>query len=195
MNTVLTPAAVSALIRSRKSVFPAMYDGNQPIDKAIIEEMLENANWAPTHKKTEPWRFRVIRGEALKELAQAMGEAYTRITPSEKFSEQAHKKFTTNPTKPNTIIAIILKRDAEESLPLWEEEAALAMAVQNMWLTATAYGLGSFWSSPGVTKHIGEFLQLEEGESCYGLFYLSHYHSPEVVRERGAIADKVKWME
>lgn len=195
MPSLPTPDAVRELLRTRKSVFPPMYQGEQPIDKAVIEDILENANWAPTHKKTEPWRFRVIRGEGLQALAQAMGEAYTRSTPADKFSEQAFKKFTTNPTKPNTIIAICMQRDPAASLPEWEEMSAVAMAVQNMWLTATAYGLGAFWSSPGVVRHLGDFLELGEGETCYGLFYLSHYQSPEVVRERGPIADKVRWIE
>ena len=60
----MTPADVSALIRRRRSVFPKMYN-DLPIADELIAEVLENANWAPTHRLTEPWRFMVFRGEAL----------------------------------------------------------------------------------------------------------------------------------
>lgn len=32
--------------------------------------MLEAANWAPTHGKTEPWRFVVLSEDALQEMIQ-----------------------------------------------------------------------------------------------------------------------------
>ena len=57
-------------------------------------------------------------------------------------------------------------------LPEWEEIAATAMAVQNMYLTATAYEVGCYWSTPGMINHLREFLQLEENQKCIGLFYL-----------------------
>ena len=41
-----------------------------------IEQILENANWAPNHKKTEPWRFKVFRGAALERLSDYLGEWY-----------------------------------------------------------------------------------------------------------------------
>ncbi len=47
------------LIKNRRSVFPAQYN-DKPIERETIEKILEAANWAPTHKKTEPWRFKVF---------------------------------------------------------------------------------------------------------------------------------------
>ena len=35
-----------------------------PVPRRVIERALEAANWAPTHGKTEPWRFAVFMGEA-----------------------------------------------------------------------------------------------------------------------------------
>lgn len=53
---------INTLIRHRRSVFQAEYTGEK-VDDAIINQMLENANWAPTHKMTEPWRFIVYTGD------------------------------------------------------------------------------------------------------------------------------------
>jgi nitroreductase len=193
MSELPSPEKVNALLRSRSSIFPAMYT-DEPISDEIIQDLLENANWAPNHKKTEPWRFKVIRGAARQRLADFLGSTYQRVTPQESFSEQKLKKLSTNPIKADTVIAICMQRDPAESLPEWEELAATAMAVQNLWLTATAYSLGGYWSSPGLIAHLGPFLNLAEGERCLGLFYLAHHRAPEIPRERGDIAAKVEWM-
>lgn len=36
--------------------------------RSVVETMLEAANWAPTHGKTEPWRFVVLGRAAQEEL-------------------------------------------------------------------------------------------------------------------------------
>lgn len=194
MSKFPSPEKVKELLRNRSSIFPAMYT-DEPIAEEIIHELLENANWAPNHKKTEPWRFKVIRGAARQRLADFLASTYQRIMPADSFSEKKFKKLSTNPTKADTIIAICMQRDPEETVPEWEELAATAMAVQNLWLTATAHGLGGYWSSPGLIAHLGEFLGLQEGERCLGLFYLAHHNAPELPRTRGDISEKVMWLE
>ena len=54
----------------------------------------------------------------------------------------------------------------------WEEIAATAMAVQNMYLTCTAHAVGCYWGTPGFMFQLKDFLQLEENERCYGLFFM-----------------------
>ncbi|MCB0639679.1 MAG: nitroreductase, partial [Lewinella sp.] len=164
MSKLPSPSETTALLRARRSVFPSMYT-DEPVAEHIIREMLENANWAPNHKQTEPWRFKVFRGEALQRLGAFLGERYEATTPPERFSGIKQRKLSTNPAKAGALIAIILHRDPEARLPEWEEIAAVAAAVQNMWLTATAHGLGGYWSSPNtITEHAADFLQLAEGE-------------------------------
>lgn len=186
---------ISKIIRERRSIFPSTYI-DKPIDRAIIEEILENANWAPNHKKTEPWRFKVYHGkDALEKLGAEMGAVYKRHTPEEAFKERVFNKFSKNPTKAGCVIAICMQREPEESLPEWEEIAAVACAVQNMWLTCTGYDIGSYWSSPGkIIKNAGEFMNLKDGERCIGLFYMGYYEMPEVERVKGPIEEKVEWM-
>lgn len=60
------PEEVTKIIRGRRSQFPAQFKENDPVADSIIEEILENANWAPTHKLTQPWRFIVYTGAGLK---------------------------------------------------------------------------------------------------------------------------------
>ena len=37
-------------------------------NRSIIEAMLEAANWAPTHGRTEPWRFVVLGRQAQEDM-------------------------------------------------------------------------------------------------------------------------------
>lgn len=189
---LLPPAAVSTLIRQRRSIFPPVYTG-EPIEKHIIEEILENANWAPTHRRTEPWRFRVFRGQARTAVADFLAEWYKSHTPAEDFSEVRYKKMQVNPLRSDTIIAICMQRDPEERLPEWEEIAAVACAVQNMWLSCTAHGLGSYWSTPPAIQDAAALLALEPGQRCLGFFYIGKHEMPAAAGERTPLADKTIW--
>lgn len=186
--------AFNQLIKSRRSIFPQTYT-DQPIAQDIIEQILENANWAPNHKKTEPWRFKVFRGAALERLSDYLGEWYMANTAEDKFSEKKLEKTKKKPMQSACVIAICMQRDPKESLPEWEEIAAVACAVQNMWLSCTAYNIGCYWSSPRSIIEAKDFLELGEGEQCFGLFYMGYHKMPLIEIQRGDINDKVSWID
>ncbi len=188
----ITPELVSELIRKRRSIFPKTYN-DKPIPRPIIEEVLENANWAPTHRLTEPWRFKVFVGQSLERLGNYLADFYQNNTPPEGFSEAKHKKTKESPLRSACVIAICMQRDPTNSVPEWEELAAVACAVQNMWLTCTAHGIGSYWSTPKAALAAYEFLGLGEGERCLGLFYMGYHDLPEMPGKRSSISEKTTW--
>lgn len=189
----ITPKQATELIRKRRAIFPKMYN-DQPIRREVIAEILENANWAPTHKLTEPWRFKVFVGQALVRLSDYLGNFYKKNTPADQFSEVKFNKMRENPLKSACVIAICMQRDPTEQVPEWEEVAAVACAVQNMWLTCTAHGIGCYWSTPQAALKAGEFLGLQEGEQCLGLFYMGYHDSPDIPGKRRPIEEKVSWI-
>ena len=96
--------------------------------------------------------------------------------------------------KSAAVIAICMQRDCNESVPEWEEIAAVAMAVQNMWLCCTEMGIGCYWSSPGLIGHMDEYFDMAEGEKCLGFLYMGYYDTEVKEVTRGAIEDKVVWI-
>ncbi len=190
----ISPEQISELIQNRRSVFPSMYQKEKTISKEIVLQILENANWAPTHKLTEPWRFKIFTGEALKSLSAFMGDFYKKNTFHESFSEIKYKKTVIKPLQSAYVIAICMQRDETESIPEWEEIASVACAVQNMWLTAATYGIGAYWSSPKSIHHAAEFLGLEEGQKCLGFFYMGYCSENELNGQRKSILSKIEWM-
>ena len=189
----VTPELVSELMRKRRSIFPKTYN-DKPIPKIIIEAVLENANWAPTHRLTEPWRFKVFTGASLQRLGDYLGDFYRNNTSPTEFSEMKFKKTVESPALSACVIAICMQRDATGSVPEWEELAAVACAVQNMWLTCTAYGIGSYWSTPKATLQANEFLGLSDGERCLGLFYMGYHDLPDLPGKRSPVSEKTTWI-
>ncbi len=179
------------IIKNRRAVFPVQYNEN-PVSKKQILQVLEAANWAPTHKRTEPWRFKVLQGASLEKLGTFLAEKYKKTT--DKFSDFQYNKLKKNPTKASCIIAICMQRDPKESLPEWEEIAATAMAVQNMWLLCTDLNIGAYWSSPGLIKHMDEFFDFAQGERCLGFFYMGNYDEKLPEGFRQPIEEKTTWL-
>jgi len=164
------------LIRSRRTLKQDNMDAERPVDPAILDAMLENANQAPTHGLTEPWRFRVfVSKESRQELAGALQRIYRETTPAGQQRPEKEAKLGNAPLLAPVVITIGMHRQDSGVIPEIEEVAAVACAVQNMHLTAAAIGLGAKWSSPPVcyTPEIAEFVGLRGGKDlCLGLFYL-----------------------
>ena len=96
---------LNLLIRTRRSVFPDQYVPAKRIPDDIISQLLENANWAPSHKLTEPWRFVVFAGEGLKKFAEFQSGLY-KETAGEKFKQAKYEKLLSTPLLCSHIIAI-----------------------------------------------------------------------------------------
>ena len=190
----LSPETVNELLRNRRSVFPISYI-DKPIPREIIEQVLENANWAPNHKQTEPWRFVVFREDGLKRLSDYLGEHYKANTEASKFLEAAYLKSMEKPLQSSCVIAICIQRDEAERLPEWEEIAATACAVQNMYLTCSAYGIGCYWSTPKAIIEADEFLELGPGQRCLGMFYMGYHEQETFNPRRKPIENKTRWVE
>lgn len=162
MTTSDDAATLNYIIRHRRSVSQQQYTG-ELVDDAVVNQMLENARWAPNHKLTEPWHFIVFTGEGLKRLGKEQAALYKKVTEADgTYSEDRYKGLLTKVTLSSHIIAIGVKRDARKALPVIEEIGAVYCAVENMYLTATAYGVGCYLSSGGITY-------FEEAKTLFGL--------------------------
>lgn len=179
------------LIVKRRSRQPATYT-QQDIPKELLAQLFECARFAPTHKKTQPWKYQVYKNEHKRALAEEFMRIYQEITPSEKYSEAKREEFGAKIQKANCVVAIILNTHPE-LLPEWEEVAAVACSVQNLWLACTAQGIGAYWSSPGIIKHLNPFLELDENQKCIGLFYMGYSEVELPEWPRRAVDEFVTW--
>jgi len=175
------------LIKERRSVMPKDLTGDIMSD-ANVEYLLEAANWAPTHQRTEPWRYIVIKGDNnILDYLQYIEDWYTEHREEvscEAFTKCQQKVDSLKSILPNNVshlFVICMKRQAlpGKLLPEWEEICATACSVQNIHLALTALpGWGGYWSShtwcnqARDSLQFKEYLGLESDDRVFGAFML-----------------------
>jgi nitroreductase len=166
---------ISELIKDRRTIYPEFYS-DRKVHKEQIEKILNNAIWAPNHGSTQPWRFTVFLDAGRNNLSNFLSELYMEKFSGDDFKQVKFEKLKNRPLMAGAVIAVSHKRDPESKILEIEEIQAVACAIQNMYLTCTAWGLGSFWSSSKLiyTTEMNHFLGLEQEDKCLALFYLGY---------------------
>lgn len=155
---------------------PAPADG---LSRAVVEELVEAAGWAPFHRPAycareqgervvEPWRFAMLDAPACRALLPRLSEI---------------------PKPPGKISNMLAVADAlllvtwlpEPSDGPWEANdfnmehiAAGSAAIQTLLLAATERGIGSYWSSGGClgTAEAFEMLGVASTDVLLGAIFL-----------------------
>lgn len=188
----LDPTQTLNLIRTRRSI---NQNDLRPDDipEAYIQHMLEAANWAPSHGKTEPWHFTVFTGQARRELGEALATSYKLGTPADKYRPENEEAQRQRVWLAPVWMIIGLKPSGK--FPEWEEVAAVACAVQNASLIAASYGLGAYWASgmPTTHEHTARFAGLETPAKSLGVLYIGYPKAEYPQGTRKHWQEKVTW--
>lgn len=166
---------VSRVIKSRRTVKPAKMNGKIIPDNQV-QQLLELADWAPTHKHTEPWRFVVYTASKAKEFVLSHAELYRRSTPEDIYSNDKYEKILANGNNVSHMIICYLKRDPEKRVPEIEEISASAAAIENILLAAESLEIAGFWSTGGMTHtdEMKQYLGLDNEDKIMGIIYLGY---------------------
>ena len=152
----------------------------EPLDRATLDELFELARWAPNHKLTNPWRFRVLGPHALERLKEATGDLI------------AAAKLNRAPT----LVAVSATQTGD---PLMDEEDVLAAATAAyvVLLAAHGRGLAGYWRTPGVlrTAEGRAALAVPDDEHVIGLLHLGHPRQEPRTPERAPVADVVEYLD
>ncbi|MEO9532951.1 MAG: nitroreductase [Crocinitomicaceae bacterium] len=177
---------ITDVIKDRRTIFPEFY-AERKVHREQVETILNNAIWAPNHGSTQPWQFKVFLGEGKVALSDFLSELYAEKFQGDDFKQMKFDKLKNRPIASGcAVIAVSLNRDPESKIMEMEEIEAVACAIQNMYLTCTAWGLGGFWSTPKLiyTQEMKDFLGLKEQDKCLGLFYVG-YPKPDYKWPKG----------
>ncbi|HEX7082749.1 MAG TPA: nitroreductase [Gaiellaceae bacterium] len=151
----------------------------EPVPRELLEELLDVASWAPNHRMTQPWRFRVLGPSSLARLKEAGG-------PKEA------PKLDRAPT----LVVVSAKLSGD---PVTDEEDLLAtgVAIYLVLLAAHARGLASYWRTPGVLRtEVGcAAVGLEPDERFVGLVHLGRPCSQPPAKERAPLAELVRYLD
>ncbi len=188
---------VSDIIRSRRTIKPANMNGKKITDEEI-NGMLELADWAPTHGRTEPWKFFVYKEDALMKFGKDHAELYKHNTLTENFLQDKYEKLLHNVDKASHLIIVAMKRGSNPKISELEEICAASSAIQNLLLSAQSKGIASMWSTGGMTHHnsLKAYLKLTSADIVLGLIFLGYTDDPARDGKRNIpLSEKIKWME
>lgn len=144
-----------------------------PLTREELEELFELARWAPNHKLSQPWRFRVIgpatRAKLIEIAAAQARDAAPEGADPDAVAAAAVKKLDRSPT----LIAVSSVRNPDPRLDV-EDFSSSSVAAYILLLAATERGYASFWRSPGVLQSIAgsAAVGIDPGEEPLGLIYL-----------------------
>ncbi|HZQ34721.1 MAG TPA: nitroreductase [Dehalococcoidia bacterium] len=171
----------------------------EPVPRALVEQVLEAAVWAPNHRLTEPWEFVVLQGPALERLAALRREqTATGLRAEGKLSdeqiarvaEEGYRKALAAPVT----IAVLMHEHADPAIRE-EDFAATAAAIQNLMLAARGLGLGAFWSTNRVIGYAParELLGAGAGTRIVGLVQIG-YPAQERQGSRAPARARTRWL-
>ncbi len=193
-----TAAAIIDAIRSRRSAKRLL---DRPIDRAVIERLLEAATWAPNHHLTEPWRFWVISGAARERFGEAMAagdlDTHRDATPEQRETMRASAVGRAH--RAPVIIAVAAVMADGNRNPDLEEITATAAAIQNLLLQAEAEGLGAIWRTgrSAYEPEMADFFGLTERDRILGFIYIGHPDpaAPARTSQRRPVDSVTTWLE
>ena len=187
---------LSEIITNRRSIKPVNMNGKLIPDEQV-RDILELADWAPTHGKTEPWRFVVYAGNKVKEFCHQHAELYKTNTPPEAFQQAVYDKQFYNGDNASHIIVAYMQRGNLPKIPVLEEIVATSAAVEHILLGATALGIASFLSTGGQTHNqaMKDFLHLRVEDVMIGIIYLGYSGGKPEGKRSIPLEEKVKWVK
>lgn len=142
-----TPVDVLAALRQRASC-PRLRDPG-PTD-ADIAQMMRCALRAPDHGLLRPWRYVLFRGDARAALGELFVDAERRRNPAA--TPESLEKLRRNPLRAPLVIACVAVTVPGHKVPVIEQVASMAAAVQNLQLAAEALGYAAMWRTGAMAE-------------------------------------------
>jgi nitroreductase len=147
--------------------------GPEPVSETVVRELVEIARWAPNHKLTNPWRFRLLGPE-------------TRARIDELVPEAEVIKLRRAPT-----LVLVTAVPSDDPVLGEEDVLATAAATYAMLLAATERGLASYWRTPSCFREpaVRSVLELRDGEVIVALVHLGPPATEPPAKERAPVED------
>jgi 5,6-dimethylbenzimidazole synthase len=160
-------AALDRAIRERRDMRHFLPD---PLPEGLLERLVEAAHWAPSVGYMQPWRFLRITEHALRlrihELVEAERLATAAALPSRNEEFRRVKIEGILDCAELLVVSLMPGRDrhivGRRTLPEMDL-ASVGCAIQNLWLTARAEGIGVGWVSFFDPVTLAELLHMPEG--------------------------------
>jgi nitroreductase len=163
----MTPEELETLISRRRSNL--LIDASKEIDPALVDRIVNSAQWAPNHKRTWPLRVAVITGDSRKTLGDTIADAMAFYGDDEMKVAKTRGKFMRSP-----VIIVVASAEGATTNETEENKYAVAAGVQNMLLMTESFGLAALWGSPakGANTAITALCSMDSTDHVMGIIYI-----------------------
>jgi nitroreductase len=129
---------------------------SEPVAEDALMAMAEVARWSGSSRNSQPWRFIVVRNEALIRQIAEVGHPQTRALRTAMAA-----------------MAIALPDDEVRAISLAYDDGRVA---ERLLIAASMLGLGAgiAWARPDVRSEIGHLLGVEEGRFVRTVMAIGH---------------------
>jgi len=181
----------------------------EPVPRALLERVLEAAQWAPSAHNRQPWRFAVLTGEEARlKLGEAMGTDFRRdllasgLDPDE-VEQQVERSCRRIREAPAAVLLCLDMAEMDTYPDSWRQEAEYLMAVQsiamageNLLLAAHALGLGGVWVCAPLfaQESARKVLELPPGWQPQGLILLGYPAKHPEARPRKPLHEVTRFL-
>ncbi len=185
--------AVATAIRQRRTIKAAQMNG-QKIPDEMIQQLLELADWAPTHGRTEPWRFFVYSDDGVSAFCQQHANMYQQ-NAGDNYQQATFDNLANMGNQVSHIIVAAMRRGDLPKIPPVEEIAAVSCAIENILVAATAAGIATFWSTGEQTLQpaMKNFLNLREEDHVLGILYVGYADTQPPAKRNTPLQEKIRW--
>lgn len=170
---------LKTIVESRRTQKPEAMNG-KVIPRELFDQVIGLADWAPTHGRTEPWRFFVYAGDSLKDFCAIHAEMYKASTPEDSFNPATYDNILHKGDRASHLVIAAMKRGTNPKIPAIEEISSAAASIQNILLGAEASGISAMWNTGGMAHktQLKAYLHLEEEDHILGLIYFGYTDEP-----------------
>lgn len=175
---------VAQAIRERRTVRQFRPD---PVDRALLLELMEIACWTPNHGMREPWRFILYLGGARRAFAEAVLAGLS-VEEREKYGSARTAYLDGIPVH----LVVTMAEDPRQKQ--WVEDfSATSSWIQSFQLAAWERGLGVVWKTNNYMYHPGfrEAVGVRPGERVVGVLHVGYPEAVPDPKPRTPLLDKL----
>lgn len=168
-----------------------------PVSQETVQRLLDAAVRAPNHKLTEPWRFVVVAGDALRRYAEIR-----RTHRAERFADPSApeaaaaiaKTYREHLETPRFVF--VLQALTDDAVRREEDYASVMMAAQSLMVAAVAEGLGTYLRTGGIMERpeVRALVGATPAQRIVAIVSLGYPSEDSAPRRRTPAAQLTTWL-
>ncbi|MEZ2419626.1 nitroreductase [Luteibacter sp. RCC_6_2] len=183
-----------AFLDARRSV-PSRQLGEPAPDDATLRRLLEAAIRVPDHGKLEPFRIRILRGEAKLAFGRTLARRAVEANPdlSDAKREKEQRRYEHAPL----VLVVSARIDEDSKVPELEQNLAAGCVAYNILLGAQSLGYGAQWLTgwAAYDRDVAKLLGMKKNEHVIGFIHVGTPVMEAPERDRPAYDDIVSTWE